>query len=263
MPTASINGQSVFYDDTRTTGPVLLFNHGLLMDREMFAPQIEVLREKFRCITWDQRGFGLTGEARAPFTYWDSAGDALALLDHLEIPSATWIGMSQGGFLSLRAALAQPRRVKALVLISTRSDIEPKEVLDNLDGLRVEWSANGAKNLKGPLGEILLGKDENVQRPWLKKWDGLPKTALDIPIKTLITRDDITHRLTEITCPALIIHGEADAGIPIAAGEFLAQSLANAKGFVRVPGGSHACNLTHPEIVNPPLVDFVERWGGL
>ena len=55
----------------------------------------------------DERGFGGT-RAPGPFTYWDSANDALALLDHLGIESAVFTGMSQGGFLSMRAALTTP-----------------------------------------------------------------------------------------------------------------------------------------------------------
>jgi len=48
-----------------------------------------------------------------PFTYWDSAQDCLGLLDHLGIDRAVVGGMSQGGFLSLPAALVAPQRVRA------------------------------------------------------------------------------------------------------------------------------------------------------
>ena len=82
------------------------------MDHEMFEPQVAALSNEFRCITWDERGFGQT-VANGPFTYWDSADDALALLSHLGVDAAFFVGMSQGGFLSLRAALRSPDRVAA------------------------------------------------------------------------------------------------------------------------------------------------------
>ena len=71
-------------------------------------------------ITWDQRGFGQTEFDSQPFTYWDSADDCLGLLDHLQLDRAVIGGMSQGGFVALRAALKAPERVRALILHRTR-----------------------------------------------------------------------------------------------------------------------------------------------
>jgi 3-oxoadipate enol-lactonase len=149
MPTARINGVDIYYEDSSGPGPALLFSHGFLMDHEMFAPQIEALRGRYRCIAWDERGFGKTGPVDQPFSYWDSGRDALGLLAHLNITAATLIGMSQGGFLSMRAALLEPERVKALVLISTRSGLDAPEIVANFHQLRAEWLANGCANVKG------------------------------------------------------------------------------------------------------------------
>src|SRR5581483_12488544 len=111
MPFAEVNGQRIRYDDTGTDGAPIIFSHGFLMDREMFAPQVEALAGEFRVISWDERGFGKTEFDGKPFTYWDSAKDCLGLLTHLGIEQAVLAGMSQGGFLSLRAALLAPERV--------------------------------------------------------------------------------------------------------------------------------------------------------
>ena len=100
MPFAEVNGQRIAYDDTGGERPPVILAHGFLMDREMFAPQVQALEPEFRVITWDERGFGETEFDGAPFTYWDSAADCLALLDHLGIDRAIVGGMSQGGFLS-------------------------------------------------------------------------------------------------------------------------------------------------------------------
>lgn len=53
--------------------------------------------------------------------YWDAARDGMAVLDHLGVSSATWVGHSQGGFTAMRAALVDPTRVERLVLIDTMS----------------------------------------------------------------------------------------------------------------------------------------------
>ena len=95
MPFADVNGQHVYFEDSGGGGAAVIFSHGFLMDHEMFADQVAALSGEFRCITWDERGFGQTA-ATAPFTYWDSADDALALLTHLGVEQAFFVGMSQG-----------------------------------------------------------------------------------------------------------------------------------------------------------------------
>ena len=73
MPYAEVNGQRLRYEDTGGDGPPMIFSHGFLMDREMFAPQAAALAPEFRVIAWDERGFGETEFDGQPFTYWDSA----------------------------------------------------------------------------------------------------------------------------------------------------------------------------------------------
>ena len=91
MPIAKINGQSIAYDDTGGDGPALIFSHGFLMDRTMFEAQLDSFRGNYRCVVWDERGFGDTPVA-GPFSYWDSADDAVALMDHLGIDRAVLLG---------------------------------------------------------------------------------------------------------------------------------------------------------------------------
>src|ERR1700758_4387480 len=135
----------------RVTGPlrapVVVFSHGFLMDGEMFAPNIAALSHAFRCVVWDQRGFGATGPTRSAFSYWDSARDLIGLLDHLEVADASLVGMSQGGFVSMRAALLEPDRFRALVLISTRSDTDAEPVRQSFETLKAEWAQHGARNV--------------------------------------------------------------------------------------------------------------------
>jgi len=256
MPYAVLNGQRIWYEDTGGSGPAVVWSHGFLMDREMFAPNIATVAPAYRCISWDERGFGKTGPASAPFTYWDSARDVLALMDHLELPSAALVGMSQGGFLSMRAALLAPAKVKALALIGARSGLDAPEVIDTFQVLRQEWAANGCANVKGILAGLLLGEGYDAA-PWIAKWERIPRESMGWPIDALSGRDDITPRLSEITCPTIVFHGEADIAIDVAHGEALASGLPNCRRFVRVPGAGHAASLTHPQIVNPPLAEFL------
>ena len=79
MATAEVNGIPIRYEDSGGDGPAVLFSHGFLMDHTMFDAQVEALSGEYRCIRWDERGFGDT-PAPEPFTYWDSAADAAAFV---------------------------------------------------------------------------------------------------------------------------------------------------------------------------------------
>jgi pimeloyl-ACP methyl ester carboxylesterase len=258
MPYADVNGQHLYYEDTGGDGPPVILSHGFLMDHSMFDHQVAALRDDFRMITWDERGFGQTA-ATAPFTYYDSANDALALLDHLGIDQAVFGGMSQGGFLSLRAALTQPPRVKALVLMDTQAGVEDPATQGGYQAMHDEWMANGPGNVQDAIAGLIIGMPD-LHNAWMAKWPGIPREQFSLTFQCLVGRDDITDKVSQITAPALIIHGEADVAITMDKAEELAKSLPNCEGIVRVPGGAHAANMTHPEIVNPPLREFLEKF---
>jgi pimeloyl-ACP methyl ester carboxylesterase len=262
MPFADVNGQHLYFEDTGGTEPPVIFCHGFLLDGSMFEYQVNALENEFRCITWDERGFGQTGAATAPFTYWDSADDALALLTHLDIEKAFFVGMSQGGFISLRAALRAPDRVLGLGLIDTQAGPENPDVLPAYEGLANEWVTNGPSNdLAETIASIIMspGYDHSG---WITKWQAAPKENLALPFQTLAGRDDVTSRLGEIACPAIVFHGENDAAIPMEKAEVLSKELPNCEELVRVEGAGHASNLSHPGDVNRPLRDFLERHSG-
>lgn len=257
MSFAEVNGQRIRFEDSGGSGPPLILSHGFLMDREMFAPQVDALAAEFRVITWDQRGFGETESDGQPFTYWDSARDCLGLLDRLGIDRAVLGGMSQGGFLSLRAALLAPQRVRALVLIDTQSGTEDPERLPAYRQMQQTWLEVGpVDELTQTIANLIIG-DSVLNEQWIAKWRKLPVENLQPAGDCLLDRDDITDRLGEITCPAIVFHGTADVSIEIDKAEALCRALSGCVGLVRVDGAPHASNLTHPEQVNGPLLEFL------
>jgi 3-oxoadipate enol-lactonase len=258
MATASVNGVTVTYTDTGGDGPVVVLSHGYLMDHTMFDPQVAALAPGYRVITWDERGFGGT-RATGPFSYWDSAADALALLDHLGIEQAVLGGMSQGGFISLRAALTAPERVRALILIDSQAGLENPEVVPAYEQMEQTWLAQGPAPVQDIVASIILGPpDGSVDyAPWFAKWAIWDASELRLAFRCLLDRDDITSRLGEIRCPALIIHGTADAAIPVHDAEIVRDGLAGPATLVEIEGGTHASNLSHPDQVNAAIADFL------
>jgi len=258
MATATVNGITISYTDSGGDGPAVVLSHGYLMDSTMFDPQVAALAPEYRVITWDERGFGGTSPT-GPFSYWDSASDVLGLLDHLRIEQAVLGGMSQGGFLSLRAALQAPGRVRALVLIDSQAGLENPDVAPAYEQLEQTWLEHGPEPVQDVVATIILGPPDGPvdYQPWFAKWAAADREELRLAFRCLMDRDDITSRLGEISCPALILHGTADAAIPMERAEAMRSGLAGPVTLVAVEGGSHASNLSNPGDVNDAMLKFL------
>ena len=258
MPLAEVNGQWINYEDTGgKTAPVVLA-HGLLMDREMFAPQIAAAKNGTRFITWDARCHGETENTDDPFSYWDLADDLKGLLDHLRVEHAVIGGMSQGGFVALRFALMYPERVSALILMGTQAGVEDPEKVEIYQVMLDVWESEGLNDqLANTIAAIVLGNEWRGSKDWIAKWHQKPRSLLRQAFQTLVSRDDIHHRLGEITAPALVLHGTADAAIDIDKAQRLCSELANCRGMVAIEGGGHASNLTHSKVVNLAIQQFI------
>jgi pimeloyl-ACP methyl ester carboxylesterase len=178
MSVAEVNGQHISFHDSGGDRPAIIFSHGFLMDGSMFDTQVAGLADEFRCITWDERGHGGTA-ATGPFTYWDSADDALALAEHLGVGPAVFAGMSQGGFVSMRAALRAPDQVRGLVLIDTQAGLEDPEVMPLYQGLHDEWVANGPANVQELVASLIFGSGIDVEpgTPSGPPWTGQPSPS--------------------------------------------------------------------------------------
>ncbi len=258
MPSALVNEISISYSDSGGDGPPVVLSHGYLMDKSMFDAQVAALAPEYRVITWDERAHGGT-RADGHFTYWDSADDVLGLLDHLGIDQAVLGGMSQGGFVSLRAALWSPERVRALILIDSQAGLEDPEAVPAYEEMERIWLDQGPGPVQDIVASIILGPADGpvAWQPWFDKWAEADRQELRHAFRCLMDRDDITARLGEIRCPALVLHGTADAAIPMERAEALLAGLAGPTSFVQVEGGSHASNMSHPEQVNVALIEFL------
>ena len=259
MATAHINGIDINYEDSAGDGPAILFSHGFLLDHTMFDDQVAYLADRYRCIKWDQRGLGAT-RAPGPFTYWDSAADAVGLLDHLGIDRAVFVGMSQGGFLGLRAALLHTARVSALVLIASAADSDDEATLDGYRGMLHVIEHGSDEEREGVfaiVAGLILG-DEALASEWIPKWRALDRTQLTTAGGALLGRDDVSDRMGEITCPVLAVHGTADQAISLDRAHALAAALPDHRGVIEVEGAAHAPNMTNPDQVNAAIAAFLE-----
>lgn len=265
MSFAKSGDANVYYRDSGGSGPVVLLAHGFFMDSTMFDRQLDALTSAgFRVITWDARGHGqTTAPADEPFTYWDSAQDALAVLDAAGVEKAVVGGMSQGGYAALRVALLAPDRVDGLLLLDTEAAACDPQAQTGYRELFEAWCGGEVpiEALTSNLAPQLIGghSPDTDWAPWIAKWHNSDRSAVRKAADNLIDRDSVLERLPEITAPALILRGENDQSAPEPRAAEMAEGLPNADPIVVIPDAGHAANWTHPEQVNPVLVDFLSR----
>jgi pimeloyl-ACP methyl ester carboxylesterase len=258
MPFALINDHRIYYEDTGGTAPAVVFSHGFVLDRTMWAPQVAALSDRYRCIVWDERGHGMT-ECRGAFDFWDSARDCLGLLNHLQIDSAVLVGMSQGGFLSLRAALTAPDKVAGLVIISSATHLFTPEEYEGYKQMAAGWTTLGPQ---GELAEAMRGIQFGPDfdwLPWLGKWQSKPPSDWTHSWQSQIDRDDIGGRLAEITCPVGFIHGADDPAFPLSTAHEMSNAIPSSLGVVAIAGAAHGAVLTHPDETTDALTQFLDK----
>lgn len=254
MPFADINDHRIFYEDTASDLPAVIFSHGFVLDHSMWAPMVTALSPRYRCIVWDSRGHGMT-DCLGPFDFWDCARDALGLLDVLGVAKAIFVGMSQGGFLSMRAPLLAPDRVTGVINIDSAVQVFSPEELAQYSAMASGWTT------VGPVGElaeamrgIQFGPDFDWL-PWLGKWQSKPPSAWIHSWQSQIDRDDISTRLDELTLPVGFIHGTVDPAIPIRYSHETSAVLPHSIGVIPVENGAHGSVLTHPAEVTAALTE--------
>lgn len=258
MTVVTTNHARFHVADSGGTGPAVLFLHGNLMDHTMWDEVVEAL-DGYRCIRFDFRLHGATVDDSEPFTYWDAARDALAILDQLGVPSAHFVGHSQGGFTALRAALLDPATVATLSLIDTAATAFPGEALQQMARIRDGFAAGATEETGAAVLELLLGPDQPRTAHWLARLRNQPHQRLSTAVGTLMGADSVTDRLADITVPATVIHGAADLPIPPDAGAALASALPAAGPVHLLDDVAHTPPVTHAGQTAGIIAEFLRR----
>lgn len=257
MPFADVQGNRLYFEDSGGSGPAVVFSHGGFLDHTIWQPQVEALSGDYRCITWDERAHGMS-ECNSPFDYWDAAKDVFGILDALEVDAAVLVGMSQGSWLSQRAALTAPERVRGLVLVGSSYKPLSDEEKQGYGQLAQGWQ------MMGPLGDIAnavygiqFAPTDYDGSGYQLKWQGKPPGDWKHAWDAILDNDDISSRLGEIACPATWIHGEHDQAFPVAFAEEQSALVEDSRGVTVIPGAPHCPSLTHPDEFTTALRDFL------
>ena len=117
MPKIVANGLNFHYQQAGS-GPDVVLIHGITGDLSIWflSQAMGVLSQSFRVTAYDLRGHGYSAVTPSGYTSADQAGDALAIMDALEIDRAILVGHSFGGVIAMHAAVLAPERIDALVV---------------------------------------------------------------------------------------------------------------------------------------------------
>ena len=266
------DGVELFYKDWGdSAAPPIVFPHGWpLTGDEWDAQMLFFLQQGYRVIAPDRRGHGRSGQTDTGNDMDTYAADVAALARHLDLRGAIHVGHSTGGGeVAHYAARAEPGRVARIVLIGAvppimlQSPSHPAGLpLAVFDGFRAALAANRAQffldvasgpfyGFNRPDAAVSPGLIENW---WRQGMMGGAKAHYDC-IKAF-SETDFTADLQVIDVPVLILHGEDDQVVPLAASARLSVQLVQQGTLKTYPGLSHGMASTHPDLINADLLAF-------
>ena len=135
MPKLAVNGVELDYIDVGEGAETILFSHGFLMSKDLFAPQIAALKDRYRCVAYDHRGQAQSEVTASGYDMDTVAEDAAALIEALEIGPCHIVGLSMGGFVGMRLGARRPDLVRSLVLLDTSARVDPERLKNMALGL--------------------------------------------------------------------------------------------------------------------------------
>ena len=243
MPVADRGHTQVSWEEQGSGEPLLLVM-GLGWPRQMWARHLPALTERFRVITFDNRGVGQTVTTVSQWSLSDMADDALAVLDAAGVTQAHVYGASMGGGIAQVMTIEHPERVGALILGCTAARAARRHVplwpvirylLPALPaGHQARMVALARALVYGPATDPALIAED------LRLLDSLHRPAAGIRAqrRAVLEYEGSQQGLGTIRSPTLIIHGSDDRLVPLRYGEELARSIPGAE-LVVLQGAGH------------------------
>jgi len=265
------DGTQIYYKDWGKGQPIV-FSHGWPLSADAWEDQMVFLGLRgYRCIAHDRRGHGRSSQP------WDGndmdtyADDLAALADALDLHDAVHVGHSTGGGEVARyIGRHGSRRVAKAVLIGAVPPIMLKTAsnpgglpMETFDGIRAAVLADRSQFFKDltlpfygfnrPGAKVSQGLRDSF---WLQGMQAGFKGVIDC-IKAF-SETDFTDDLKKMDVPTLIMHGDDDQIVPIAASAQLSAKLVKGSTLKVYPGQSHGMCSTNKDQINADLLAFIK-----
>lgn len=259
MPYADNGGVRIYWEE-EGDGPPLLLIMGLGYSMAMWHRLRPALVERFRVIAFDNRGVGSSDVPEPPYSIPEMVGDAIAVLDAANVQSAHVIGVSMGGVIAQQLALDAPDRVRSLVLACTACGgpdtvVAEPEVIQALTA-RAELGPEEGVRVMVPYIYDPATPAERIEDDIALRLRNYPSVAGYLGQLQAVVGYETYERLSEISIPTLVLHGQSDRLVPHGNGEDLARRIPGAR-FVSIPNASHIFFTDQPDISLDALLAFL------
>lgn len=258
MATTEINGTSIAYE-VKGDGPPLVFLHCWTGNKAFFFEQVKEFSSEYRCICLDFPGHGDSGECEE-YSVEGFGEIAVGLLEKLGVEEAVFAGHSLGGMVCFYLALEHPEMVRGLILLDTTSYLSGFLEQRLVAAVAVPLGRFGFKlgkgvvagvaathPLAGPRARIITGRECSK----------VSNRAVSMTLNSA-RKYNVTPRLGEIGCPALIVVGTGDVLADMRHALRMARRLPDSTLKV-VRGAGHMALFEKPKVVNRAIRSFLNR----
>jgi 3-oxoadipate enol-lactonase len=257
MPFASVAGGQIHYRLDGDPGlPVLVLSNSLGTDLSMWDLQLPAFTRQFRVLRYDSYGHGASSSVTGEFGIDRLGEDVVGLLDHLEIATVTFCGLSVGGLLGQWMGLNAAKRVGRLVLCNTAAHI------GNADA----WNARIDAVNKGGIPSISTWILERWFTVSFHEREAgtvdrfrkiLEATSPEGYVATCAAiRDaDMRGEVSKIRAQTLVIAGTQDKATPPEGGRYLTEHIAGSK-YIELDT-AHLSNVESPERFSGEVLKFL------
>lgn len=246
--------------DDAGDGPAVVLIHGHPFNRGMWAPQLAALRDRFRVIAPDLRGYGDSPVTPGTVTMAQLAADVSHLLDRKGLATAAVAGLSMGGLVVMELAGAQPDRWWAYGFIATTAArITPQERAARLASAQT-LDEQGMKPVAEEMSARLFGPspDPELTASIMAMMLATSPAGAAAAVRGRAERPDYQPTLTTLRAPALVCTGDRDSYSTAEITRELAGCLPDPE-VVLLAGAGHMPNLEQPAAFNRHLRGFLSR----
>lgn len=225
--------------------PVLLLSNSLAADHTMWDPQIPLLTSRYKVVRYDTRGHGQSDAPAGDYSFAMLVDDARAVLDHVGVARASYMGLSLGGMTGLGFALTYPERLDRLVVCDARADNPPPFVKSWDDRLAAIDAGGLAAILAGTLERWLVPSFRAARPDVVARVEAMILATSPVGYRgcaAALKRLDYAKDLGRITTPTLYVVGAEDAGAPPAVMRAMADATP-AAAFALIDHAAHLPNL--------------------
>jgi 3-oxoadipate enol-lactonase/4-carboxymuconolactone decarboxylase len=259
MPTVEHKGAAISYRlDGAPSAPVLLLANSLGTTTAVWDDQVPALAQRFLVVRYDQRGHGDSGATPGPYSMELLGGDAVAVLDALDVRSASVAGLSLGGAVAMWMAVHAPDRVERLALCCTgptfgspaqwaerAAHVRASGVVSLLDALMGRWFTPGLPDRAGAEARVKAMLESVDQEGYAGCCEALATY-------------DMTPELGTIRAPTLVLAGAGDPVVPPGVAFDLAARIEGSS-LVVLADAAHLANVERPGTVTDALLAHL--WG--